>query len=92
MPEQILWRPGCDISIAMICLDPDILGDTMNIITPPDSYMRRILALQILFLVVAFVAAAQPVAPTNVVVFSGDQSAIMHWDLYPGPNLAGYNV
>jgi len=54
--------------------------------------MRRILALQIPFLVVAFVAAAQPVAPTNAVVFSGDQSAIVHWDLDPGPNLAGYNV
>ena len=35
---------------------------------------------------------AQPATPTNVVVFSGDQSAIVHWDLDPGPNLAGYNV
>ena len=54
--------------------------------------MKRILILPILFLAVAFDAAAQPATPTNVVVFSGDRSVILHWDLDPGPNLAGYNV
>jgi hypothetical protein len=54
--------------------------------------MKRILALQILLLAAAFPAFAQPAAPTNVVAFSGDKSAILHWDLDPGPNLAGYVV
>src|SRR5690348_7113018 len=54
--------------------------------------MKGILAARILLLAVVFNAAAQPAIPTNVVVFSGDQSAIVHWDLDPGPNLAGYNV
>lgn len=54
--------------------------------------MKRILFLQILLVVVGLSVSAQPAAPTNVVAFSGDQSAIVHWDLDPGPNLAGYNV
>src|SRR5690242_11054684 len=54
--------------------------------------MKGILAAQTLLLAVVYGAAAQPAIPTNVVVFSGDQSAIVHWDLDPGPNLAGYNV
>ncbi len=54
--------------------------------------MKRILALQILLLAIASEAVAQIPAPTNVVAFSGDKSAILHWDLDPGPNLAGYNV
>ncbi|MGA3142688.1 MAG: glucoamylase family protein [Verrucomicrobiota bacterium] len=31
-------------------------------------------------------------APTNVVIFSGDQSVILHWDPDASPNVAGYNV
>jgi hypothetical protein len=54
--------------------------------------MKRILFLQMLLVLIGLSARAQPVAPTNVVVYSGDQSAILHWDRVPGPNLAGYNV
>jgi hypothetical protein len=54
--------------------------------------MKRILLFQILILAVGFSAGAQPVAPTNVVISSGDQSVIVHWDPNPGPNLSGYNV
>ena len=54
--------------------------------------MKGILATLILLLALVFNAAAQPATPTNVVVFSGDRSAILHWDPDPGPNLAGYNV
>jgi len=54
--------------------------------------MKRILIFQILFLAVTFDAAAQPVAPTNVVIFSGDKSAILHWDPDASPNVSGYNV
>jgi len=54
--------------------------------------MKRIRFLQILLVAVGWSVNAQPVAPTNVVVYSGDLSAIVHWDLDPGPNLAGYNV
>ena len=54
--------------------------------------MKRILILQILLLAVAFNTNAQPAAPTNVVVFSGDKSAIVHWDPDASPNVLGYNV
>jgi hypothetical protein len=54
--------------------------------------MKQILALPIVLLAVAFGAAAQPVAPTNVVLFSGDKSAILHWDPDASPNVPGYNV
>jgi hypothetical protein len=54
--------------------------------------MKRILFIQILLVAVGWGAAAQPATPTNVVVYSGDKSAILHWDLDPGPNLLGYNV
>lgn len=54
--------------------------------------MKRALLLQILLVIVGLSAGAQPATPTNVVIFSGDQSAILHWDLDPGPSLAGYNV
>src|SRR6516164_5299043 len=54
--------------------------------------MKRIRFLQILLVAVGWSVSAQPVSPTNVVISSGDQSAILHWDLDPGPNLAGYNV
>ena len=54
--------------------------------------MKRILFLQILLVTVGMSVSAQPAAPTNVVPFSGDKSAIVHWDLDLGPNLAGYNV
>lgn len=54
--------------------------------------MKRILVLPVLLAAIGLSVRAQPVAPTNVVVFSGDKSAIVHWDLDPGPNLAGYNV
>ncbi|MGA9779082.1 MAG: glucoamylase family protein [Verrucomicrobiia bacterium] len=54
--------------------------------------MKRILILQILLLAVTLGAKAQPVAPTNVVLFSGDLSAILHWDPEASPGLSGYNV
>ena len=54
--------------------------------------MKRILILQVLFLAVAFNTSAQPVAPTNVVVFSGDKSVILHWDLDAVTQLTGYHV
>ncbi|MDE3066225.1 MAG: Tat pathway signal protein [Verrucomicrobiota bacterium] len=37
-------------------------------------------------------AAAQPAAPTNVVVFSGDLSVILHWDPDSSSGVSGYNV
>jgi hypothetical protein len=54
--------------------------------------MKRILILQVLFLAVAFNTSAQPVAPTNVVVFSGDKSVILHWDPDASPSVTGYLV
>lgn len=36
--------------------------------------------------------SAQIAAPTNVVVFSGDKSVILHWDPDASPNVSGYNV
>ena len=54
--------------------------------------MKRILLFQILILAVGFSVGAQPAVPTNVVISSGDQSVIVHWDPDPGPNLLGYNV
>jgi hypothetical protein len=54
--------------------------------------MERSLALAILLGAVVFNAAAQPVAPINVVVFSGDKSVILHWDPDASPNVTGYNV
>src|SRR3984885_15850863 len=55
-------------------------------------YIERNLALTILLWMVAFKAITQPAAPTNVVIFSGDQSVILHWDSDASPNVAGYNV
>lgn len=52
----------------------------------------RNLALIILFWAIAFNAIAQPAAPTNVVIFSGDKSVILHWDPDASPNVTGYNV
>jgi hypothetical protein len=54
--------------------------------------MRRIPALPILLLAVTFDAAAQVAAPTNVVVFSGHQSVILHWDPDASPDISGYHV
>src|SRR6185437_590347 len=54
--------------------------------------MRRILALQLTLWALILDAAAQPIAPTNVVVFSGDLSAILHWDPVASPGVSGYNV
>ncbi|MGH7979812.1 MAG: hypothetical protein ACREE6_10590, partial [Limisphaerales bacterium] len=53
---------------------------------------ERHLVLTILFWAIAFAAAAQPVAPTNILVFSGDQSVILHWDTDASANVTGYNV
>ena len=52
--------------------------------------MGRILAVQLTFWTIILSAAAQPAAPTNVVVFSGHLSAILHWD--PESGVSGYNV
>jgi hypothetical protein len=54
--------------------------------------MRRILAVQVTLWVIVFGASAQPAAPTNLVVFSGHLSAILHWDPDASPGLSGYNV
>lgn len=54
--------------------------------------MRRILAVQLTLWAIVLGASAQPAAPTNVVVFSGDQSAILHWDPDISPGISGYNV
>jgi hypothetical protein len=54
--------------------------------------MWRFLALQLIPLGIVLDAAAQPTAPTNVVVFSGDRSAILHWDADTSPGVSGYNV
>jgi hypothetical protein len=54
--------------------------------------IERNLALAILLWAVAFKATAQPAAPTNVVIFSGDKSVILHWDTDTSPNVSGYNV
>jgi hypothetical protein len=55
-------------------------------------HIERYLALAIIFRAVAFDAVAQSAAPTNVVVFSGDQSVILHWDPDASLNVSGYNV
>jgi hypothetical protein len=52
--------------------------------------MGRHLVVQLTFWAMVLGAAAQPTAPTNVVVFSGDRSAILHWD--PETSVLGYNV
>jgi len=54
--------------------------------------MRRILAVQLTLCAIVLGAVAQPVAPTNLVVFSGDLSAILHWDPDASPGISGYNV
>jgi hypothetical protein len=54
--------------------------------------MGRILVVQLTVWAMVLGAAAQPIAPTNVVVFSGDSSAIVHWDPDASPNVSGYNV
>lgn len=54
--------------------------------------MERKLALTILLWAVVGYASAQPVAPTNLVIFSGDKSVILHWDPDVSPNITGYNV
>src|SRR5579864_10392 len=54
--------------------------------------MGRILAVQLTLWTIILGAAAQPVAPTNLVVFSGDLSAILHWDPDASPGISGYNV
>lgn len=53
--------------------------------------MGRILTLQLALWAIVLSAAAQPAAPTNVVVFSGDLSVILHWDPDASP-VSGYNV
>jgi hypothetical protein len=55
-------------------------------------HIERNLVLAVFLWAVAFAAVAQPVAPTNVVIFSGDQSVILHWDPDASPNVSGYNV
>ncbi|HXC98303.1 MAG TPA: glucoamylase family protein [Verrucomicrobiae bacterium] len=55
-------------------------------------HIERNLVLGVFLWAVAFAAVAQPVAPTNVVIFSGDQSVILHWDPDASPNVSGYNV
>jgi hypothetical protein len=54
--------------------------------------MERNLALLVLLGAVVFKAAAQPAAPTNLVIFSGDKSVILHWDPDASANVTGYNV
>lgn len=54
--------------------------------------MERNIALIILLWAFTFNAFAQPAAPANVVIFSGDKSAILHWDPDASPNVSGYNV
>lgn len=54
--------------------------------------MGRNLAVQLAFWTIILGAVAQPVAPTNVVVFSGDLSAILHWDPDTSPGISGYDV
>ncbi len=54
--------------------------------------MKRILPLAFLCLLVALDVGAQVAAPTNVVVFAGDKSAILHWDPDTSPDVAGYDV
>ena len=55
-------------------------------------HIERNLVLAVLLWAVAFDASAQPAAPTNVVIFSGDKSVILHWDPDVSPNVSGYNV
>jgi hypothetical protein len=55
-------------------------------------HIERHLALTLLLWAVAFHTSAQPAAPTNVVIFSGDKSVILHWDTDASPNVSGYNV
>ncbi len=55
-------------------------------------HIKRNLAVTLLVWAIAFEAAAQPAAPTNVVIFSGDKSVILHWDPDASPNVTGYNV
>lgn len=52
----------------------------------------RNLALTVLLWAITLGASAQPAAPTNLVIFSGDQSVILHWDADTSPNVTGYNV
>lgn len=54
--------------------------------------MNRMLALQILLATSIWDAALAIEAPTNVVVFSGDSSAILHWDPDASSGVSGYNV
>lgn len=54
--------------------------------------MARVLAVQLTLWAIVLSAAAQPTAPTNVVVFSGDLSAILHWDPDTSPGISGYNI
>ena len=54
--------------------------------------MKRILLLPVLLAAVTVSVSAQPVAPANLVLFSGHQSAILHWDPDSSPNVSGYIV
>ena len=54
-------------------------------------FMKGMLAVLVLLPAIVFRAAAQPSTPTNVVLFSGDKSAIVHWDPVVTGAL-GYNV
>lgn len=54
--------------------------------------MKRILRLSVLLAAITFGVKAQPVAPTNLVLFSGHLSGILHWDPDSSPNVSGYNV
>jgi hypothetical protein len=54
--------------------------------------MKRILLLPVLIAVGVLGVNAQPVSPTNLALFSGHLSAILHWDPVSSPNISGYNV
>lgn len=54
-------------------------------------HIKRNVGLTIVW-AVAFEVVAQPVAPTNLVIFSGNQSVVLHWDPDSSPDVAGYNV
>ena len=54
--------------------------------------MKRILIFQILFLAATFHTAVAIEPPTGLVILSGDESVILHWNPNSETNLAGYKV
>lgn len=78
-----------------LCLDRRLPADILAVTAASIAtvmHIKRNLALTILLWAVAFAAAAQPASPTNMVIFSGDKSVILHWDPDSSPNVTGYNV